>query len=74
MLAIISDQGDSVDDGDIIIIIMIMLMLAMTTDQPSLTTRVKRGGACETTKDCVAGNVCSKYYNKVSLNILPILP
>ena len=31
MLAIMSDQGDSVDDGDIIIIIMIMLMLAMTS-------------------------------------------
>ena len=34
-----------------------------------MTTRVKRGGACETTKDCVAGNVCSKYYSKVSWNI-----
>ena len=45
-----------------------------SNDQPSLTTRVKRGGACETTKDCVAGNVCSKYYSKVSLNISPILP
>ena len=31
MLAIMSDQEDSVDDGDIIIIIMIMLMLAMTS-------------------------------------------
>merc|ERR1712037_1071419 len=24
-------------------------------------SRVKRGGACETTKDCVSGNVCSKW-------------
>ena len=31
MLAIISDQGVGVDDGDIIIIIMIMLMLATTS-------------------------------------------
>ena len=46
----------------------------VSNDQRSLTTRVKRGGACETTKDCVAGNVCSKYYNKVFWNIFQMLP
>merc|ERR1719310_1052725 len=30
-------------------------------DQINTLSRVKRGGACETTKDCVAGNVCSKW-------------
>ena len=37
----------------IIIIIIIIIMV--------FGVRMKRGGSCETTADCVGGNVCSKW-------------
>ena len=39
---------------DIIIIITIIIIMV-------LCVRMKRGGSCETTADCVGGNVCSKW-------------